>query len=150
NRLELDKGCGDMLWVFTYLILIIVISSVVQFIFTREYRTDKKVWIAYDIFYTLLIIYIIVIIGFSFLYYMLSFYDVVLYEENATKEQSLLDMWWRSFYFSGVTMLTIGYGDVIPLGVGRLFALLQALIGFILPTAFVLKVVHLNIDEKNE
>ena len=139
-----------MLWIFTYLILIIVISSVVQFIFTREYRTDKKVWIAYDIFYTLLIIYIIVIIGFSFLYYMLSFYDVVLYEENATKEQSLLDMWWRSFYFSGVTMLTIGYGDVIPLGVGRLFALLQALIGFILPTAFVLKVVHLNIDEKNE
>ena len=122
-------------------------GSVVQFIFSREYRTDKKIGIAYDIFYTLLIIYIIVIIGFSFLYYMLSFYDVVLYEENATKEQSLLDMWWRSFYFSGVTMLTIGYGDVIPLGVGRLFALLQALIGFILPTAFVLKVVHLNIDE---
>lgn len=139
-----------MLWIFTYLILIIVIGSVVQFIFSREYRTDKKIGIAYDIFYTLLIIYIIVIIGFSFLYYMLSFYDVVLYEENATNEQSLLAIWWRSFYFSGVTMLTIGYGDVIPLGVGRLFALLQALIGFILPTAFVLKVVHLNLDEMNK
>lgn len=139
-----------MLWIFTYLILIIVIGSVVQFIFSREYRTDKKIGIAYDIFYTLLIIYIIVIIGFSFLYYMLSFYDVVLYEENSTNEQSLLAIWWRSFYFSGVTMLTIGYGDVIPLGVGRLFALLQALIGFILPTAFVLKVVHLNLDEMNK
>lgn len=139
-----------MLWIFTYLILIIVIGSVVQFIFSREYRTDKKIGIAYDIFYTLLIIYIIVIIGFSFLYYMLSFYDVVLYEENATNEQSLLAIWWRSFYFSGVTVLTIGYGDVIPLGVGRLFALLQALIGFILPTAFVLKVVHLNLDEMNK
>lgn len=139
-----------MLWIFTYLILIIVIGSVVQFIFSREYRTDKKIGIAYDIFYTLLIIYIIVIIGFSFLYYMLSFYDVVLYEENATNEQSLFAIWWRSFYFSGVTMLTIGYGDVIPLGVGRLFALLQALIGFILPTAFVLKVVHLNLDEMNK
>lgn len=138
-----------MFWIFTYLILIIVVGSVVQFVIYREYRTDKKIWIAYDIFYTLLIIYIIVIIGFSFLYYMLSFYDVVLYEANATKEESLLDVWWRSFYFSGVTMLTIGYGDVIPLGVGRLFALLQALIGFILPTAFVLKVVHLNIEEKN-
>src|SRR5699024_11440440 len=120
HRLEIDKGCGNMLWIFTYLILIIVICSVVQFIFSREYRTDKKIGIAYDIFYTLLIIYIIVTIGFTFLYYMLSFYDVVLFEEHATNEQSLFAIWWRSFYFSGVTMLTIGYGDVIPLGVGRL------------------------------
>src|SRR5699024_9146621 len=123
---------------------------VVQFIFSREYRTDKKIGIAYDIFYTLLIIYIIVIIGFSFLYYMLSFYDVVLYEENATNEQSLLAIWCRSFYFSGVTMLTIFYGDDIPFVFGRVFSLLQALIGFILPTAFVLKVVHLNLDEMNK
>src|SRR5699024_12106478 len=127
-----------MLWIFTYLILIIVISSVVQFIFTREYRTDKKVWIAYDIFYTLLIIYIIVIIGFSFLYYMLSFYDVVLFEENATKEQSLLDMWWRSFYFSGVTFLMIVYGDVITLSVGSLFSLLMMLYGFVISNAFII------------
>lgn len=134
-----------MIWIFTYLILLIIMISVLQFVFSRDYRTNQKVWIAYDIFYALLIIYITVIIGFSFLYYILSFYDVVLYEVNIEKNKSLFDVWWRSFYFSGVTMLTIGYGDVIPLGIGRLFALLQALIGFVLPTTFVLKVVHLNI-----
>jgi len=110
--------------------------------------TKRKIGIAYEVFYALVIIYATVIIGFALLYYVFSHKEVILVESYQQDLHSSLAIWWRSLYFSGVTMLTIGYGDIIPLGIGRFFALLQALIGFVLPTAFVLKVVHLNFEEK--
>lgn len=39
-------------------------------------------------------------------------------------------------YFSGITQLTIGYGDCLPVGIARLFALVQALVGLAL-TVFI-------------
>ncbi|GAB3042461.1 hypothetical protein GCM10027286_00800 [Virgibacillus ainsalahensis] len=56
----------------------------------------------------------------------------------------------HSMYFSGVTLLTIGYGDITPIGIGRLIALIQALIGYILPTAFVLRLVQSQQRSRNE
>jgi hypothetical protein len=41
------------------------------------------------------------------------------------------------FYFSGVTFFTIGYGDMVPLGVSRLIALLESLTGFLLSSVMV-------------
>lgn len=35
-----------------------------------------------------------------------------------------------SLYFSVVTQLTVGYGDILPSGMGRLIAGIQALVGF--------------------
>lgn len=134
----------------TYLILMIVICSVIQFVFTKHRWSKNNISIAYDVFYALVMIYVTVIVGFALLYYIFSFYDVILYESYYKEHETSLSVWWQSLYFSGVTMLTIGYGDIIPLGVGRFFALLQALIGFVLPTAFVLKVVQLNYEEKRE
>lgn len=139
-----------MLWLLTYLILLIVFCSVVQFIFAKPWRSQHKIGIVYEVFYALILIYGTVIIGFGLLYYLFSFYDVILFDSNQAEELSVKVGWWQSIYFSGVTMLTIGYGDIAPLGIGRFFAVLQALIGFVLPTAFVLKVVHLNFEEKED
>jgi len=144
------KGCVNVLWILAYLILIIVFSSVLHFIFTKQWKSTRVLGIAYEVFYTLMVIYGTVIIGFGLLYFLFSFHDVVLMENDQAFSGSTLATWWQSLYFSGVTMLTIGYGDIAPLGIGRLFALIQALIGFILPTAFVLKVVHLNYEEKEQ
>lgn len=38
--------------------------------------------------------------------------------------------WGDAFYFSAATQLTIGYGDILPLGYFRVVAALQAFIGF--------------------
>nr|WP_246570193.1 potassium channel family protein [Lentibacillus saliphilus] len=95
-----------------------------------------------ELFVTLVIIYIIVILGFGAIYFTLSLQGIVLVEHNELKQMSVMGSLAHSIYFSGVTMLTIGYGDIAPVGIGRLIAIIEALIGYILPAAFVLKVVQ--------
>src|ERR1017187_3759128 len=34
-----------------------------------------------------------------------------------------------ALYFSFVTQLTVGYGDIVPIGIGRLLAVAQAVVG---------------------
>jgi|SRR5690625_4985644 len=133
------------------LILFLIVGSIIQFITHHEtpqtYRTHKT-GISLDVFYTLIIIYCIVIIGFGLIYFLLSFYELTLVENVKDGNASILSLLFRSFYFSGVTLLTIGYGDITPIGIGRFIAIIQALIGYLLPTAFVLKLVHLNFQQK--
>jgi potassium channel LctB len=102
--------------------------------------------ISFELFYTLIILYGTVIVGFGLIYFSLSFYQVILVEIGQVKQETIKESLFRSFYFSGVTMLTIGYGDIIPLGIGRAIAIIQALIGYLLPTSFVLKLVQLNVE----
>lgn len=128
-----------------------IVGSVIQFImFKQDPNQKEKTSISFEVFYTLIIIYCIVIIGFGFIYFILSLYEITLVENVKDGSSTIISLLLRCFYFSGVTMLTIGYGDITPLGIGRFIAIMQALIGFVLPTAFVLKLVHLNFEEKNK
>lgn len=97
-----------------------------------------------ELFYTLIVIYCLVIIGFGLIYFILSFQGVILVEGGELRDVSVLGSIIHSMYFSGATLLTIGYGDITPVGIGRLFAVVQALIGYILPTAFVMRLVQIR------
>lgn len=133
------------------LILFVILNSLIQFILFRQEShplKTHKISLSFEVFYTLIVIYCIVIIGFGLIYFVLSFYELTLVENVKDSDSSTSSLLLRSFYFSGVTLLTIGYGDITPLGFGRFVAIIQALIGFILPTAFVLKLVHLNFEQK--
>ncbi len=66
------------------------------------------------------------------------------------QEIGVLESLAHSLYFSGVTLMTVGYGDVTPIGWGRLLALIEALIGYILPTAFFLKFWQYSAELKAE
>lgn len=103
-----------------------------------------------ELFYTLLIIYSIVILGFGMIYFILSFQGIILMEYGELREVNALGSIIHSIYFSGVTLLTIGYGDITPIGFGRAIALVEALIGYVLPTAFVLKLVQSQQVSKGE
>lgn len=46
-----------------------------------------------------------------------------------------------AMYFSAITLFSVGYGDITPIGIGRAIAVIEALIGYILPFAFVARVV---------
>ncbi len=137
-----------MKYIVLSLISCILFISFWQFL--NFHRTKRKslyrMGISFELFYTLIILYGTVIVGFGLIYFSLSFYQVILVEIGQVKQETIKESLFRSFYFSGVTMLTIGYGDIIPLGIGRAIAIIQALIGYLLPTSFVLKLVQLNVE----
>ncbi|WP_232336679.1 potassium channel family protein [Planococcus lenghuensis] len=80
-------------------------------------------------------------IGFAVLYYLMSFETTVIRvstEEGRDGGENFLDY----LYFSGVTILSVGYGDLVPVGYARFFALLEAAIGFLLPTAYFVRAIN--------
>jgi len=122
------------LWIMILFICYIIIKSMTGFIL-------KDGQFSRETFYALLIIYSIVIIGFGLIYFILSFQGMILIEDGRYDHVNVVGSLIHSFYFSGVTLLTIGYGDIVPIGIGRLIVLIQALIGYVLPTAFMLRLV---------
>lgn len=130
---------------FIAIICFIMIKSLIDYVQGDKSLINmrlKESRFSSEIFYTLLIIYSIVIIGFGLIYFILSFQQVNLVEGGELRKVSVIGSLIHSLYFSGVTLLTIGYGDITPIGIARFIALIQALIGYILPTAFVLRLVQ--------
>lgn len=136
------------LWIIIILICLIITRSIVILIKgSPKGRSQgiKESSFSLEIFYTLLIVYSIVITGFALIYFVLSFEGIVLVEYGQLEDAGVIGSLIHSFYFSGVTLLTIGYGDIVPIGIGRLIALIEALIGYVLPTAFMLRLVRSQI-----
>lgn len=119
------------------IILVLMASSLYSFIFEKNY---KRSYFSYDIFYALIFVYLTVLISFGMIYFLLSFQGALLIENGELKDVGILESLAHSFYFSGVTLMTVGYGDITPIGWGRLIALVEAMVGYILPAAFFLKV----------
>jgi potassium channel LctB len=118
-------------------ITFLLAGSLYAFIFGKVH---KKSYFSYEIFYTLLVVYFTVLTSFACLYFVLSFQGVLLLDDGKLQQLSPFETLAHSFYFSGVTLMTVGYGDITPVGWGRLLALIESLIGYILPPAFFLKV----------
>lgn len=120
------------------LIVSLLGTSLYTFIFEKSYRRS---YFSYDLFFSLIVVYVIVLMAFGLLYFVLSFHGVILIQTNAGVEDvTTLSLLGDSLYFSGVTLLTIGYGDIIPVGWGKLLAITEALIGYLLPVAVYLKI----------
>ena len=80
-------------------------------------------------------IYLTVILGFGLVYLLFELKGIsLLVEVNDENNYNLFE---TSFYFSAMTLFSVGNGDVIPHGLGRMVAVVEALIGYTLPAAFV-------------
>jgi potassium channel LctB len=100
----------------------------------------KKTVILYNILF-LCFLYFVIAFLFSLIYIMLDFltvgYVVDHYSSNLHQQQSL-DHFTRSFYFSFTTLFSLGYGDITPLGLSKGVAIVESMIGYILPYTIVL------------
>ena len=86
-----------------------------------------------------------VMLGFTLIYYLLSRDEVIL----VTSLESMYAVeptWDNLLYFSGVTLLSIGFGDLLPIGLTRLFAIIEGAIGILLPSAFFIKSMYKKED----
>lgn len=131
-----------MTFLFITVILLIMLKSLHHFLFHKEMSFMNKKMFVLEIFLTFMIVYSILIIGFGLVYFILSFSGDVFIDQQKSDYASLNRLL-TSIYFSGVTLLTIGYGDVSPVGVVRFLAVIQAMLGYALPSLLVLRLLEM-------
>jgi potassium channel LctB len=102
-------------------------------------NTVKGKMVSVDNFLYLGSVYLTVIIGFGLIYLLFELVGMSLLMDVNKKNSS--NIFETSFYFSAMTLFSVGNGDVIPQGIGRIITVTEALIGYTLPAAFVARVV---------
>ncbi len=117
---------------FTILLMLLNL----YYFFTNQQH--KESYIHTSLFTKLFLIMIVITFGFALIYYLLAFNNDVLRLNDETGRRAG-DDFWDYLYFSGVTMLSIGYGDLVTMGYARFFAVVQAGLGLLLPSAYFVK-----------
>lgn len=110
---------------------------------------EKETVISFIHIIALFVLYINVSLFFAMLYLLLEIFNlgfIIDHYSTIHDEAHSLESILRTVYFSFITLMSVGYGDVTPFGWSRGLSILEALIGFILPATFVLK--YLNIFRK--
>ncbi|HYK71849.1 MAG TPA: potassium channel family protein [Pseudoneobacillus sp.] len=93
-------------------------------------------------FLVLAMLYVTVTLGFALLYLLFEMNGYPVVKDGVlTSGDGFLMKLESSFYFSAMTIFSVGYGDIYPLGIGRMLAVFEALIGYTIPAAFVARVI---------
>ncbi len=130
--------------IFLYLIIFVavvgIMMSVLLLLKNKPILKGKQISIRN--FIILLLVYMTVAMGFGCIYISLQLMGLeVLTEGSYEVGGSFFHLLEDAMYFSVVTILSVGYGDITPLGIGRWVAMLEAFFGYLLPTAFVVSTV---------
>lgn len=129
-----------MLFYLSVLLIIFAIYMSLKTLFVPHKIKGKQITL--ENFLTLALIYAIVMAGFGLLYYLLDHKGMaVLTEDNMQQISSSYEKMATTLYFSAITLFSVGYGDIAPVGIGRIIAVLEALIGYTIPAAFVTRAV---------
>ncbi|KGX87681.1 hypothetical protein N781_11610 [Pontibacillus halophilus JSM 076056 = DSM 19796] len=118
---------------FMVVIALLLLASLYQWL--KPSKCEFRAF-SFTHFYTLLTVYLNCMIGFGLMYYILGSEGIVLLEGNLLHEAPAIERLGHAIYFSGVTLMTVGYGDITPIGLGRYLAMGEAMVGYILPASF--------------
>lgn len=129
-----------MVFYTSIIIIIICIAASIRIVFTPYKIKGKRV--SFENFLFLGAIYATVMIAFGLLYTMLEYHNFAVFDDDYTPmKNTFLGRLETSVYFSAVTLFSVGYGDIAPIGIGRIIAVSEALIGYTIPAAFVARTV---------
>lgn len=122
--------------------LAIVVIMIMGFITLCQPKSPGTPYLSVRHLWVLTCIYLQMLIGFGFLYMLYHWNGhAVLQQLGSTPPEPTLDDLWTMFYFSATTLFSLGYGDFVPIGIGRLIAVIESLIGYIIPAALVVRTV---------
>jgi potassium channel LctB len=124
-------------WILCGFIVCIMFASMFMYLTRKE---DIRGRFSLDHFYILVIIYFNVMIGYGLIYFLLAHNGIQITNEGFLNGDSPLENLGHAIYFSGVTLMTVGYGDITPVGIGKYIALTEAMLGYLLPSAFFIRV----------
>ncbi|WP_019154959.1 potassium channel family protein [Robertmurraya massiliosenegalensis] len=129
-----------MVFYSSIILIVICIVSSVRLLFTPNKIKGKRV--SLENFLFLASIYATVMISFGLLYILLELHDFPVLDDNYVPVANrFIERLETGLYFSAVTLFSVGYGDIAPIGVGRIIAVIEALIGYTIPAAFVARTV---------
>lgn len=129
-----------MIFYLSLTLIIISIVNSIRILFTPQTITGKKVSIENFLYFAA--IYATVMIGFGLMYIILEMQGYpVLDDGYSGTDLSFISRLETSLYFSAVTLFSVGYGEIAPIGIGRFIAVSEALIGYTIPAAFVARTV---------
>ncbi|GGE78240.1 potassium channel family protein [Priestia taiwanensis] len=127
------------------LILSIVMVGIIRSL-QHLWRSVRKrnYFFSFSNLFLLCSIYATILIGFGLIYLSLEVIGIeVLRENNKTLGETggrpsahLIEV---CMYFSAITLLSVGYGDIVPYEIGRWIAIVEALVGYTMPAAFVVQ-----------
>ncbi|MBM6616439.1 two pore domain potassium channel family protein [Bacillus suaedaesalsae] len=124
------------------LLLLLVVIFVLYKSFSQLFKRNehRNNYVSLDKLLFLLLIYVNVLVGFALVYTIFELSgNVIMINGDLPELNGFLEIFGTSLYFSGLTLLSVGYGDITPIGIGRLFAIIEALLGYIIPAAFVVR-----------
>lgn len=122
---------------FFFVVVFSLYKSFIQVFQRHEHRNN---YISFENVAFLFLVYTNVLVGFSLIYTLFEMKGIpVLLEGGTILTGGFLDILGSSLYFSAITLLSVGYGDITPIGMGRWFAVIEALIGYVIPAAFVVR-----------
>ena len=145
----LVKGVFPLFYIILSAVIIILLMSLRGLLMpTDPVKTER---ISLDYLYWIITVYFTFLIGFGILYVLLELkLGPILLLNGLPVEGGLLVKLASSLYFSTMTLLSVGYGDIVPVGFGRWIASMEAIIGYALPAAFVVRTAidfdHANIE----
>ncbi|MCQ6277232.1 two pore domain potassium channel family protein [Bacillus sp. V3B] len=129
-----------MLYLISFVFTIYCILMSLRTIFIPN--TIKGKLVSVENFLYLTFVYITILLGFGLIYILLETKGhEVLIEQYSTPSENFIERLGTYIYFSAVTLFSVGYGEIAPIGVGRIIAMIEALIGYTIPAAFVAKAV---------
>jgi potassium channel LctB len=129
---------GSMLFILIFAFTVYCIVMSIRTIFIPN--TIKGKIVSIENFLYLMFVYITILIGFGLIYTILETKGhEVMVEMYPLPTENFFERLETYIYFSAVTLFSVGYGDIAPIGVGRMIAMVEALIGYTIPAAFVAK-----------
>jgi potassium channel LctB len=135
-----------MEYAFVGIVVTVLIGSITS-IWTTSVKATRR--ISLENLFVLIQWYITMMLGFGLIYMVLQLngHNVFTPSANGTANEcfSILQ---DSLYLSGITLLSVGYGDVTPMGIGRWIAVIEALLGYIMPAVLVVRTM-MDRDEAN-
>ena len=129
-----------MVAIIFFLIILLCMIMSVRTLFLPDALQEK--YLSWQSFIYLLFIYSTIMIGFGLVYFLFLQNGFIVFAENEKIiSGDILERLGVCIYFSGITLFSIGYGDVVPIGIGRIIAIIEGMVGYTIPAAFVVRTV---------
>lgn len=128
----------------TFFLLFISITTCITMSLKTLFSPNriKGKMLSLENFLVLAVVYITITLGFALIYLLFDIEGYPIVRDGLLNEgDGFLMKMESSFYFSAMTLFSVGYGDIYPIGIGRMIAVFEALIGYTIPAAFVARAV---------